>query len=928
MSTDIRISELNEVNTNKLINHVVINARENINDVGITKKILVSNFLPVNGVEEKNITAGSVTNIKLGENSVDDRVINNACNFTFANITINDANLSGNIAVAGTVDGRNVSVDGTYLDSLSTTVIPALSSSIDNVNISLASLDLQTVTTTGSTTNRSLSVAALSAFGKIIGGTGVGNTANGANAAVLGGFRNTANGNNSTIAGGISGLASGLESTIGGGRCNTALSARSTVSGGYGNLTSGTGSTIGGGFTNVSSCDNTTVAGGACNISCCIGSTVGGGGFNISSGDHTIVAGGFCNTSSGVFFSTVGGGGHNTASGSSSTIAGGLSGLACGLDSTIGGGRQNTASNFRATVGGGCCNTASGVNSTIAGGANNTALSARSTIGGGCLNTASGSESTIGGGRRHIADGNDSTIAGGVSGLASGDRATIGGGANNTACGNNSTIGGGCFNTASGSSSTIAGGLSGLACGLESTIAGGRQNTALSARSTIGGGLCNTANSCGSTIGGGRNNLTEGEWATIGGGRYNTTNCNWTTIGGGRENKACNIGSTIAGGISGLASGQCATIGGGRENTASGRRSGILGGQKNTVTHTDSFIIGSDLTSSAACTTFVNNLNVQGNATLATVPTLSNHVTNKQYVDEQRLGQTSTGWILANSITGPTAAQFNFETEIPSNWKAGIDVTIQQLANKYNVHWKNVETLIEIQDLRGVGGSDKDSVGLNFYFEDNITTQPSSLLNHYRDSSAAAAITPSTTTSIYPAQDVYGTGRNVPPQQTSNFTYGLSVAPNRQVWSNVFILIRQPLYYNLLEFDEFPSFYAEYAYNSEIPRTLDTPGNLNFTSNAIHDTFDFINCPIIISEPGSPAWNATRPNFLKYITTFNKLIANNVGDSAQAFPGYPTSPKAIVGLGVYGGFTDDSIAFKKILVWHRVWGKKLELNEL
>jgi hypothetical protein len=49
-------------------------------------------------------------------------------------------------------------------------------------------------------------------------------------------------------------------------------------------------------------------------------------------------------------------------------------------------------------------------------------------------------------------------------------------------------------------------------------------------------------------------------------------------------------------------------------NNACGLRSGILGGTSNTVqaAHTCSFIIGSNLTSNAACTTFVNNLSSQG----------------------------------------------------------------------------------------------------------------------------------------------------------------------------------------------------------------------------------------------------------------------------------------------------------------------------
>jgi F0F1-type ATP synthase membrane subunit b/b' len=91
----------------------------------------------------------------------------------------------GNIAVTGTVDGRDIAADGIAIDNLESDVT-FLSGEIDNI-------DLQQVTDVGNTTTNSLSVASLTATGKIIGGNN--NTANGNNAAVLGGTCNTASGN-------------------------------------------------------------------------------------------------------------------------------------------------------------------------------------------------------------------------------------------------------------------------------------------------------------------------------------------------------------------------------------------------------------------------------------------------------------------------------------------------------------------------------------------------------------------------------------------------------------------------------------------------------------------------------------------------------------------------------------------------------------
>jgi F0F1-type ATP synthase membrane subunit b/b' len=99
----------------------------------------------------------------------------------------------GNIAVTGTVDGRDIAADGIAIDNLESDVT-FLSGEIDNI-------DLQQVTDVGNTTTNSLSVASLTATGKIIGGNN--NTANGNNAAVLGGTCNTASGNCSSVVGGL-----------------------------------------------------------------------------------------------------------------------------------------------------------------------------------------------------------------------------------------------------------------------------------------------------------------------------------------------------------------------------------------------------------------------------------------------------------------------------------------------------------------------------------------------------------------------------------------------------------------------------------------------------------------------------------------------------------------------------------------------------
>ena len=201
-------------------------------------------------------------------------------------------------------------------------------------------------------------------------------------------------------------------------------------------------------------------------------------------------------------------------------------------------------------------------------------------IGGGSTNSigANGDYSTIGGGISNNITCGCSTIAGGCGNQVLGNVGTIGGGQGNCTTAEFDTIGGGFANCATGGCSVVAGGGDNWATGCRSAVLGGTANYALAIHSVVGGGTTNCINA------GGTN-------AAIFGGSQNCilTNAFASFIGGG-----C-----------------CNTIG------ANATGSGIVAGKSNTVSHDDSFIIGSNITTQADCTTFVNNLAyyAYGNAT-------------------------------------------------------------------------------------------------------------------------------------------------------------------------------------------------------------------------------------------------------------------------------------------------------------------------
>ena len=77
-----------------------------------------------------------------------------------------------------------------------------------------------------------------------------------------------------------------------------------------------------------------------------------------------------------------------------------------------------------------------------------------------------------------------------------------------------------------------------------------------------------------------------------------------------------------------------------------GEYSGILGGDANTINHACSYIIGSNITSTADCTTYVNNLYITGSTTANAVMNLATRCTTPSPLTEGAIwnsGSTNAG---------------------------------------------------------------------------------------------------------------------------------------------------------------------------------------------------------------------------------------------------------------------------------------------
>ena len=178
--------------------------------------------------------------------------------------------------------------------------------------------------------------------------------------------------------------------------------------------------------------------------------------------------------------------------------------------------------------------------------------------------------SNIGGGQTNKIDSIYSVIGGGIQNSSSAPCSFIGGGYSNTASGDFSYIGGGTLNHSSNDNSVIVGGDNNKSLGSKSFVGAGTQNVSEASYSTIVSGFKLTSSADYSFIGGGGNNeikSTTNDYSSIVGGQNNIVHSN----------------------------GNC---------------SSIVGGLQNMICHCHSFIIGSCITSTAACTTYVNNLNV------------------------------------------------------------------------------------------------------------------------------------------------------------------------------------------------------------------------------------------------------------------------------------------------------------------------------
>ena len=120
MATDIKISELNEITQNSVLNQIIVNDRESAGDSGVSKKISITNLLTPGLVKSDNILNLNVTTAKINTGAVTcdkiagksitcDQIANNTiCNALIQDNQINNNKIdnSGNFTVAS-LNGTN-----------------------------------------------------------------------------------------------------------------------------------------------------------------------------------------------------------------------------------------------------------------------------------------------------------------------------------------------------------------------------------------------------------------------------------------------------------------------------------------------------------------------------------------------------------------------------------------------------------------------------------------------------------------------------------------------------------------------------------------------------------------------------------------------------------------------------------------------------
>jgi hypothetical protein len=357
--------------------------------------------------------------------------------------------------------------------------------------------------------------------------------------------------------------------------------------------------------------------------------------------EYSTIVGGDSNSVADSCNSTVAGGSSNCIASSGYSIVSGRSNCAiASIETSVIGGRNNSITNSsNSSIVGGCSNCILGCKeSSISGGRTNCINSScNSHIGGGCNNCITNAcDSHIGGGRCNVVCSSCSTISGGYGNTVSilVNCSSISGGHRNSICsGIHSTIGGGSCNRISSSGATVC----------QSTISGGGCNEIIGSNSlgnkwnTITGGACNyICCTQASTIGGGHCNTNSGSYSVIGGGLENsicfTSSCNvrcssisggrcnciintsavagvtGSTIGAGECNRICNADhSFVGGGFRNVITSCCSMILGGIGNTVSSVCSGSLG-SCNIVCCTNSYVVGTNITTVVSCTLHANGL--------------------------------------------------------------------------------------------------------------------------------------------------------------------------------------------------------------------------------------------------------------------------------------------------------------------------------
>jgi len=201
-------------------------------------------------------------------------------------------------------------------------------------------------------------------------------------------------------------------------------------------------------------------------------------------------------------------------------------------------------------------------------------------------------------------------------------------------------------------------------------------------------------------VGGKQNCITE-DCNFIGGGEDNKLVTNsLSAIVGGFSNCNTSLAGFIGGGARNTGSGNYGVIAGGEKNSVSGTCSGILGGNDNTVTHNDSFIVGSDLSSKAACHTFVNNLDVTTNACITGSLTVNTNITVN---GNTTLGNAATDTVTINADIASCL--------VPSTTTLDLGTATDQWRNLYIDGTANIDCLsADSADING-GTIDGTTIG-------------------------------------------------------------------------------------------------------------------------------------------------------------------------------------------------------------------------